>query len=135
MRTERRHKEEQELLENKQKEEIKIAGEAVREATETLENTQNIISKRSSTIEEERKEEFKKTEIYGKFEDDCICPITHELMTDPVMAADGFSYEREAITSWFRQYDTSPCTNMVLDHKFLTPNIQLKNIIQTIRKI
>ena len=31
-----------------------------------------------------------------------ICPITHELMTeDPVLAADGVTYERAAIENWF----------------------------------
>lgn len=31
-----------------------------------------------------------------------ICPITHELMTDdPVLAADGVTYERSAIENWF----------------------------------
>lgn len=29
------------------------------------------------------------------------CPITHELMKDPVMATDGHTYEREAIMKWF----------------------------------
>ena len=30
-----------------------------------------------------------------------ICPITLDLMKDPVVAADGQSYEREAIMEWF----------------------------------
>ena len=30
----------------------------------------------------------------------CICPITHEVMEDPVVCADGHSYERAAITQW-----------------------------------
>jgi hypothetical protein len=31
-----------------------------------------------------------------------VCPITHELMTeDPVLAADGVTYERSAIENWF----------------------------------
>ncbi|PRW57847.1 ankyrin repeat [Chlorella sorokiniana] len=28
------------------------------------------------------------------------CPITHEVMTDPVIAADGTTYERQAIETW-----------------------------------
>jgi hypothetical protein len=33
-----------------------------------------------------------------------VCPITHELMTeDPVLAADGVTYERSAIENWFHQ--------------------------------
>lgn len=30
-----------------------------------------------------------------------ICPITQELMVDPVFAEDGFSYERIAMERWF----------------------------------
>ena len=33
---------------------------------------------------------------------DLTCPITRQLFVDPVMAADGFSYERDAIEKWFR---------------------------------
>merc|ERR1740130_699203 len=32
-----------------------------------------------------------------------ICPITLSVMDSPVIAADGFSYEQEAITKWFKK--------------------------------
>ena len=41
---------------------------------------------------------------------DLRCPITLEVMRDPVMAADGHSYEREAILRWLRGHRTSPLT-------------------------
>lgn len=45
---------------------------------------------------------------------DWICPITSEIMTDPVLCEDGFSYERSAISAWFlRDKRTSPMTNIV----------------------
>lgn len=40
--------------------------------------------------------------------DEFSCPITRELMRDPVIAADGHTYDREAIEMWFRNHDTSP---------------------------
>jgi len=40
------------------------------------------------------------------------CPITHELMADPVIAADGHTYERDAICKWFQQSKSSPLTGM-----------------------
>lgn len=44
-----------------------------------------------------------------------ICPITHELMRDPVVLEDGFTYERSAINEWFNTgKQTSPMTNMDL---------------------
>lgn len=61
---------------------------------------------------------------------DYECPITHELMEDPVIAADGFSYEKSSIEEWFRRGDrTSPKTGAELLHTNLTPNQTLKNVI------
>lgn len=57
------------------------------------------------------------------------CPITCEPMTDPVMAADGHSYQREAIEAWLKEHDTSPKTSALLPHKMLTPNWTLKATI------
>lgn len=42
---------------------------------------------------------------------DCI---THSLMQDPVITADGHSYERSAIEAWLKLHDTSPKTGEVL---------------------
>lgn len=30
-----------------------------------------------------------------------LCPITHDIMKDPVKCSDGFTYERRAINEWF----------------------------------
>ena len=39
-----------------------------------------------------------------------ICPITLDAFRDPVVAADGHSYERVNIERWFRESSTSPAT-------------------------
>ena len=57
------------------------------------------------------------------------CPITCELMADPVSCADGHTYERAAITAWLKANDTSPVTNTTLPHIFLTPNHALRGAI------
>ena len=62
--------------------------------------------------------------------EDFICPITAEIMTDPVSTADGFSYERAAITEWLRTKDTSPTTGATLESKKLIPNHSLRSIIR-----
>ena len=43
-----------------------------------------------------------------------VCPITAEVFDDPVVAADGFTYERAAIERWLRQKQASPMTNLPL---------------------
>ena len=44
------------------------------------------------------------------------------LMIDPVVASDGFTYERESIEQWLASHDDSPTTNQPLEHKMLIPN-------------
>lgn len=58
-----------------------------------------------------------------------ICPITQEVMRDPVVCALGHSYERRAIERWLLDHDTSPKSNQVLPHKHLTPNLNLRQAI------
>ena len=61
---------------------------------------------------------------------DFYCPITYEVMGDPVVAADGFTYERSAIEHWLQNNDrSSPMTNAPLQHRRLVPNQVLKNLI------
>lgn len=60
-----------------------------------------------------------------------FCPITHEVMLDPVILSDGYSYERSAITKWLASGScSSPMTNATLAHKTLTPNYALRMLIQ-----
>ena len=62
--------------------------------------------------------------------DDFICPITAEIMNDPVSTSDGFTYERAAITEWLRTKDTSPKTGATLESKILIPNYSHRSMIQ-----
>lgn len=57
------------------------------------------------------------------------CPISHEVMQDPVIALDGKTYEREAIAEWFKHHNTSPITRAVVPST-LIPNDALRNIIE-----
>tara|TARA_B110001452_G_C15210605_1_gene419913 strand:+ start:177 stop:1400 length:1224 start_codon:yes stop_codon:yes gene_type:complete len=66
-----------------------------------------------------------------KIPDSYICPITSELMADPVSTADGFTYEREAILEWLRGGNTtSPITGATLARNELIPNHALRSAIQ-----
>jgi hypothetical protein len=53
------------------------------------------------------------------------CPITGAPMVDPVVAADGHTYERSAITRWMQTSDKSPLTGEVLSHSKLVSNYML----------
>ena len=58
---------------------------------------------------------------------DVECPITGVPMHDPVVAADGHTYERAAIERWFSEHDTSPLTGEVLPTTALFPNWALRH--------
>lgn len=62
-----------------------------------------------------------------------ICPITQELMIDPVIDPDGNSYERQAIEGWLQQNGTSPITRAPLSRADLRPNRALKQAIDEYR--
>eukprot|EP01116_Phalansterium_solitarium_P017395 TRINITY_DN4273_c0_g1_i1.p1 TRINITY_DN4273_c0_g1~~TRINITY_DN4273_c0_g1_i1.p1 ORF type:complete len:1462 (-),score=497.96 TRINITY_DN4273_c0_g1_i1:123-4508(-) len=59
-----------------------------------------------------------------------VCGLTNEIMQDPVIAADGFSYERKSIEAWFATGNkTSPLTNNPMGST-LNPNLKLKSEIR-----
>ena len=61
-----------------------------------------------------------------------VCPISGEVMRDPVVTCDGHTYERIQIEAWLfeRGHDTSPNTGMVLQDRSLVPNIALRWIAE-----
>ena len=61
--------------------------------------------------------------------DEFCCPLSMELMVEPVSTADGQTYERASIEAWLKHSNLSPLTMAVLEHKFLTPNLALKRLI------
>ena len=52
-----------------------------------------------------------------------VCPITHELMIDPVIDSDGNNYERLAIENWLKQHSTSPVVSSILTTKIFFQQI------------
>ena len=59
-----------------------------------------------------------------------LCPITQEIMTDPVLACDGHSYQRQSITEWLRRGKRkSPVTGLILSTTFLYDNTYARDFI------
>lgn len=60
------------------------------------------------------------------------CPITQDVMHDPVIASDGHTYEKSAIEKWIKNgRNVSPMTNTPMASSVLTPNRNLKSAIST----
>ncbi|XP_076180515.1 WD repeat, SAM and U-box domain-containing protein 1 isoform X2 [Ptiloglossa arizonensis] len=110
--------------------------------------TEDKLIKNLQIEEDEETEEVFKTQLYWlKCEDsisakvpiddtevphEFLCPITHEIMKEPVQCSDGFTYERAAINEWFLcgKY-TSPMTNKSFQDTSFLPNVALRNTIYT----
>nr|XP_020200569.1 U-box domain-containing protein 33-like [Aegilops tauschii subsp. strangulata] len=64
-----------------------------------------------------------------------ICPTTQEIMKDPHIAADGYTYEGAAIKCWFKMGNKmSPVTRVSFAHHELIPNNALRFAIQEWKK-
>ncbi|KAI8006525.1 U-box domain-containing protein 35 [Camellia lanceoleosa] len=58
-----------------------------------------------------------------------ICPILQDIMEEPCVAADGYTYDRKAIQTWLEENDKSPMTNLPLPTRNLIPNYTLLSAI------
>ena len=85
------------------------------------------LSKRPPTAEERLKNAMSSVSKH------LICPITQELMVDPVLAEDGNTYERSAIKRWISTKSTSPLNpNCRLNAYRLMTNRMAKKQIEEI---
>jgi len=73
-------------------------------------------------------------EDHASVPDGFVCAITQDIMKDPVVASDGHSYERSAISRWLENHNTSPKTNLPVRTRELIPNLDLKRAIQQHRE-
>ncbi|GJP33360.1 hypothetical protein CLOM_g17904 [Closterium sp. NIES-68] len=51
-----------------------------------------------------------------------LCPLSKMRMREPVVAADGYTYEKEVIERWMETSNRSPITGEPFEHPMLTPN-------------
>lgn len=67
---------------------------------------------------------FFQVEIPNQF----LCPISLEIMSDPVICSDGYTYERVSILAL--KNSLSPMTRQPIDKTILIPNIALRQLIE-----
>lgn len=64
-----------------------------------------------------------------------LCPISLEIMVEPVICQDGFTYERKSIVDLIKlKKNSSPMTREPMDLNIVIPNMALKQIIETYAK-
>eukprot|EP01083_Nonionella_stella_P185573 677030_1 len=94
--------------------------------------TREEVDNNNSKIKEEQNGvKLQNESIPSKF----LCPISHTLMTDPVMAFDGYTYEKTAIEEYLKKHKKSPKTKKEAHTLCTFPNLQMKQEIETYRAI
>ena len=56
--------------------------------------------------------------------------LLQALLIDPVVAADGHTYERQALQAWLQHHSISPITGEHLTHRHLVDNAVIKSLLQ-----
>ena len=66
---------------------------------------------------------------------DLCCPISLEIMEDPVICSDGHTYDRKSILLLFKKNNPkSPKTRKILDKNILITNYNIKSIIENYKE-
>jgi DNA repair exonuclease SbcCD ATPase subunit len=98
-----------------------------------LRKLQGVVQKTSRLLEHALVRRAAESEVFAA-QIEFMCPIGHDLMQEPVMAADGHTYERRHIERLFamKAGETlrSPMTNAELTKTDLYPNHALKSMIE-----
>ena len=80
-------------------------------------NNNNVIEKKKSCSEVDIPKEY-------------LCPLTKEIMREPMVMPDGYTYEKEAIKKILQEIKCSPMTKMEMDPEDGIINFTLKSLIE-----
>eukprot|EP00271_Cylindrocystis_brebissonii_P001280 TRINITY_DN11591_c0_g1_i1.p1 TRINITY_DN11591_c0_g1~~TRINITY_DN11591_c0_g1_i1.p1 ORF type:complete len:976 (+),score=101.35 TRINITY_DN11591_c0_g1_i1:162-3089(+) len=68
-----------------------------------------------------------------RHDDDCpaefVCPLSLDIMVDPVIIASGQTFERAYIEEWLKKHSKCPKTNQELAHHRVVPDVAAKRVI------
>lgn len=103
--------------------------ENIHSASDLFSNSQIIYPAKTETIDPTEEIEFDVT-----VPNEYLCPIELSIMNDPVICADGNTYERRSIEKWFEKSVLSPLTGIPLNTKQVIPNMALRKLIHQFYK-
>lgn len=111
----------------------------VRARRQTQKEEEEQKEEEKETEEEEKKKQTEKEALDNYLLDNApdgfICPITHNLFTDPVLTSDGLAYDRPSLLQWVATCQsngrpfTSPVTGAAMDPTATLDNFHLKSLV------
>lgn len=69
--------------------------------------------------------------IYKFFTSQSVLLLLQELLREPVIAADGYTYERHAFQQWLKQHSESPVTGRPLQIIAMLPNFAIMAVVES----
>ena len=94
------------------------------------EKTNEAIMKQSASLRMNNDQSSSSQSTIINIPDEFRCPISLDLMRDPVIVASGHTYDRNAIGQWINTgHNTCPKSGMKLIHMALIPNYALKSLV------
>uniref|UniRef100_A0A0D9XM86 RING-type E3 ubiquitin transferase n=1 Tax=Leersia perrieri TaxID=77586 RepID=A0A0D9XM86_9ORYZ len=114
------------------------SGQAIEPLQEYLDHDDNSVRELEALLLQRKVAAFSPSSVmHSPFDEDCcipsyfVCPILQEVMREPCIAADGFTYETDAIRGWIDGgHSVSPVTGQPLQHYEIIPNLSLRSVIQ-----
>ncbi|CAI9762265.1 unnamed protein product [Fraxinus pennsylvanica] len=92
--------------------------------------TQEDLKKRKMPMNNIRQDQSFSQSMVFNVPDEYRCPISLDLMKDPVIVASGHTYDRNSIAQWINSgHHTCPKSGQRLIHMALIPNYALKSLI------
>lgn len=107
------------------------------ELMESMTEVQSVKAAFDEALEASEAEVKKLKQKLVALRDQCSCPISRTALREPVVAADGHTYERHAIEAWIRQdspAQRSPMTNEPLESPRLVANVFAKQVVDCLRE-
>lgn len=99
-------------------------------ANNTMPQAQNVQSSTQPLIASSTPIQIPSTFANTDVPNEYMCPITMQIMTDPVILTDGHVYEKKAIEQWLTTHDTSPITKQTVNKNIIIPCFALRKLIE-----
>ena len=123
----------QKMRDKAAREEVKKILEMEKQSRKRTHRKRQKSSKKSKSTQSH--DESPEDNFHPKLLEVLICPITQEVMVDPVFAADQHTYERAAIELWLRNHTRSPLTGQEMSHSNLETNRCVKSILIRLQEL
>jgi hypothetical protein len=92
------------------------------------------LKKRSENHPKEKDEESSNQKSKFSIPDHFLCPLTGELMQDPVITPEGICFERSEIEKYLKIQEVCPLTGKPLTTGDLTPSVTLRLSIKKFKE-